>query len=171
MAEHPAMLVYFSYLLWCEIQDDEYEVDYLKDCLIKFSKELHFQWYWIYFTDRKYIFNTFVETNEVEAFKNFLFDLYKSSLHGFVSQRNDITEEMITNLLSGEMITHSFVDLNQPALNILNDLKLNDKFGELSQHPSVVWQDLSLRRKIIYHSNYNNRELVYTIFQNQINQL
>lgn len=171
LAEHPAMLVNFSYLLWCEIQDDEYEVDYLKDCLIKFSKELHFQWYWIYFTDREYKFNTFVETNEVEAFKNFLFDLYKSSLHGFVSQRNDITDEMITSLLSGEMITHSFVDLNQPALNILNDLKLNDKFGELSRHPSVVWQDLSLRRKIIYHSNYNNRELVCTIFQNQINQL
>ena len=76
---------------------------------------------------------------------------------------------MITSLLDGEMITHDFMNLERPALNILQqDLMLCDLFGN---RPNDVWQDLSLRRKIIYHSNYNNRELVYTIFQNQINQL
>lgn len=170
LAENPAMLVFFSYLLWCDIQDDEYEVEYLKDCLIKFSKELYFQWYWIYFTDREYnLCQVFARGDEVGPFKNFIHDLYKSSLHGFVYQRNDITDEMIETLLIGEEINHDFVNLDRSALNIQQiDLNLNDMF---MNHPNDVWLDLPLRRKIIYHSNYNNRELIYTIFKNQIKQI
>ena len=167
----PGLLMRFSYLLWKEIQDDEYEVEYLKDCLIKFSKELNFQWYWLYFSDRGLNACRFAVDYEEETnpFKEFMFDLYKVSLHGFVPQNNEITDEMITSLLKGEEIRHGFVDLNRPARNILRtDMKLDALF---TNHPNDVWIDLPRRRKIIYYSNYYNRELIYTIFQNYIIQL
>lgn len=163
ISENPLLLLQFAYELWKDVKYNDDETEYLKSNLIKFSKELNFQWLWLDFSFPDGCQEALhIPKEDHKEFMQFMKDLYVKSNNGFYSyQSYYIPEEYIRLLLKGDMI-----HINSEYLHHNTQQMVRPLIESLRNNQ--IWVNTAMRRALFYYANYQNITYIYELFRNQI---